>query len=213
MLSLKCLTSIKNWVSLVSQRYAKANKPRTEGYIPEKPTTHLMYYDANNLYGWGMSQPLATSGFEWVNIATEKEIVCHPDDAKKGYILEYPNELHDSHIAYPLAPEQMRLKDEWMSVYQQNLLREIGGSLEPVKLVPNLRNKERYIVHYRNLKLYLSLGMRLKKMHRALRFDQRPWMEPYIRHNTELRKRATNDFEKDLFLEAVKNGGCEVPPF
>jgi hypothetical protein len=74
-----------------------------------------------------------------------------------------------------------------------------GGSLETgVKLVPNLRNKERYIVHYWNLKLYLSLGMRLKKIHRALRFDQRPWMEPYIRHNTELRKGATNDFEKDL---------------
>jgi hypothetical protein len=74
-------------------------------------------------------------------------------------------------------------------------LREIGRSLETVKLVPNLRNKERYIVHYRNLKLYLSLGMWLKKIHRALRFDQRPWLESYIRHNTELRKRATNDFE------------------
>jgi hypothetical protein len=86
-----------------------------------------------------------------------------------------------------------------MSEYQQNHLREIGGSLETVKLVPNLRNKERYIVHYRNLKLYLSLGMRLKKIHRALRFNQRPWMEPYIKHNTELRKRATNDFEKDLY--------------
>jgi hypothetical protein len=162
-----------------------------------------MYYDANNLYGWGMSQPLATGGFEWVNIATEEEIVCHPDDAEKGYILEvdleYPKELHDSHSAYPLSPERMRVKDKWMFGYQQNLLREIGGSHETVKLVPNLRNKERYLVHYRNLKLYLSLGMQLKKIHRALRFDQRPWMEPYIRHNTELRKRATNDFKKDLY--------------
>jgi hypothetical protein len=68
-----------------------------------------------------------------------------------------------------------------------------------VKLVPNLLNKEWYIVHYINLKLYLSLGMRLKKIHRALRFDQRHWMEPYIRHNTELRKRVTNNFEQDLF--------------
>jgi hypothetical protein len=91
------------------------------------------------------------------------------------------------------------VKDEWMSEYQQNLLREIGGSLETVKLVPNLRNKERYIVHYMNLKLYPSLGMRLKKIHRALRFDHRPWMEPCIRHNMELRKRASNDFEKDLY--------------
>jgi hypothetical protein len=96
-------------ISMVSQRYAKAYNPRIEGYIPEKPTTHLMYYDANNLYGWGMSQPLATGGFEWVNIVTEEEIVYHPDDAEKGYNLEvdleYPKELHDSHSAYPLAPE------------------------------------------------------------------------------------------------------------
>jgi hypothetical protein len=140
-------------VSMVSQRYAKANNPHIEGYDPEKPTAHLMYYDANNLYGWGMSQPLATGGFEWVNIAMEEEIVHHPDDAENGYILEvdleYPKELHDSHSAYPQAPEQMRVKDEWMSEYQQNLLREIGGSLETVKLVPNLRNKERHIVSLR----------------------------------------------------------------
>jgi hypothetical protein len=124
---------LRGGVSMVSQRYAKANNPRIEGYIPEKPTTHLMYYDANNLYGWGMSQPLARGGFEWVNIAMEEEIVRHRDDAEKGYILEvdleYPKELYDSHCAYPLAPERMRVKDDWMSVYQRNLLREIGGSL------------------------------------------------------------------------------------
>ncbi|MEW8688825.1 MAG: hypothetical protein AB2556_23655, partial [Candidatus Thiodiazotropha sp.] len=67
------------------------------------------------------------------------------------------------------------------------------------KLVPNLRNKDRYVLHYRNLQLYMSLGMRLTKVHRALRFEQSPWMEPYIRMNTELRKKATSDFEKDLY--------------
>jgi hypothetical protein len=196
---------LRGGVSMVSQKYAKANNLHFEVYISKKPTTHLMYYDANNLCGWGMSQPLATGGFEWVKISMEEEIVRHPDDAEKGYIfevdLEYPKELHDSHSAYPLAPERMKVKDEWISEYQQNLLREIGGggSLETVKMVPNVRIKERYIVHYRNLKLYLSLGMWLKKIHRALKFDQRPWMEPYIRHNTELRKRATNYFEKDLY--------------
>ena len=69
---------------------------------------------------------------------------------------------------------------------------------EVEKLVPNLRNKERYVLHYRNLQLYISLGMCLKEIHRALRFEQSPWMEPYIRMNTELRKQATNTFEKDL---------------
>ena len=67
------------------------------------------------------------------------------------------------------------------------------------RLVPNLRNKDRYVLHYRNLQLYTSLGMRLTKVHRTLRFDQSPWVEPYIRMNTELRKKAASDFEKDLY--------------
>jgi hypothetical protein len=99
---------LRGGISMVSQRYAKANNLHIEGYIPEKPTTHLMYYDANNPYGWGMSQPLARGGFEWF----EEDIFHHPDDAEKGYILEvdleYPKELHNSHSAYPLAPERMK---------------------------------------------------------------------------------------------------------
>ena len=68
---------------------------------------------------------------------------------------------------------------------------------EVEKLVLNLRNKDRYVLHYRNLQLHTSLGMRLSKIHRALRFDQSPWMEPYIRMNTELRKKAASEFEND----------------
>ena len=77
------------------------------------------------------------------------------------------------------------------------LWRWVGAEVE--KLVPNLRNKVCYVFHYRNLQLYTSLGMRLTKVHRALRFDQSPWMEPYIRMNTELRKKAASDSEKDLY--------------
>jgi hypothetical protein len=86
-----------------------------------------------------------------------------------------------------------------MSEYQHGLL---GAGVAPTKvekLVPNLRDKDRYVLHYRNLQLYLSLGMKLKKVHRALSFKQSPWMEPYIRMNTELQKQATSDFEKDLY--------------
>ena len=86
-----------------------------------------------------------------------------------------------------------------MSEYQHELLGVGVASSEVEKLVPNLYNKNRYVLHYRNLQLYLSLGMRLTKVHRALRFQQSCWMEPYIRLNTELRKKATSGFEKDLF--------------
>ena len=83
-----------------------------------------------------------------------------------------------------------------MSEYQKELR---GMSVEVIKLEPNLFVKMKYVLHSRNLQLYLSLGMGLKKVHRALRFNQSPWMEPYIRMNTELRKEATSDFEKDLY--------------
>ena len=65
--------------------------------------------------------------------------------------------------------------------------------------MPNLRDKTRYVLHYRNLQLYLQLGMRLKKIHRALRFNQSPWMESHIHKNTELRKQARSTLEQDLY--------------
>ena len=149
-----------------------------------------------------MSQYLPTSGFRWVDDCQQlaKTIAEHPAE---GYILEvdlqYPEDLHDAHNAYPLAPERMVVEKGWMSEYQHSLLSVGAAPTEVEKLVPNLRNKSRYVLHYRNLQLYMSLGLRLTAVHRALRFDQSPWMEPYIRKITELRKKATSDFEKDLY--------------
>ena len=91
------------------------------------------------------------------------------------------------------------VQKKWMSEYQHNLLDVGVAPTEVEKLVPNLRNKDRYVLHYRNLQLFTSVGMRLTKIHRALRFDQSPWMEPYIRMNTGLTKKAASDFEKDLY--------------
>lgn len=196
---------LRGGISMVSKRHAKANNPRVEGHDPSKPNSHILYLDANNLYGWAMSRPLPTGGFRWVEDCGPLSalIAEHSADSPEGYILEvdleYPKELHKAHNAYPLAPERMVVQKEWMSAYQNNLLGPGGAPTEVEKLVPNLRDKKHYVLHYRNLQLYLSLGMRLKKIHRALRFAQSPWMEPYIRMNTELRKQAASTFEKDLY--------------
>ena len=196
---------MRGGVSMVSKRYAKANTPLIEGYDSSKPKTHILYLDANNLYGGAMSEPLPTGDFQWVADCAlaqlAKYIIEHPADSREGYILEvdleYPRELHNAHNAYPLAPERMIVKKKWMSEYQRSLIGVTHTEVE--KLVPNLGNKDHYVLHYRNLQLYLSLGMRLTKVHRTLRFQQSCWMEPYIRLNTQLRTKATSNFEKDLF--------------
>ena len=155
-----------------------------------------------------MSQPLPTGDFRWEGCDKLAEsILEHPIDSPDGYILEVdlesPKELHEEHNAYSPPPERMMVQKEWMYEYQYGL----GNWVVPTevkKLVPNLHNKERYVLHYRNLQLYLSLGMHLKKIHRALCFKQSPWTEPYIRMNTEFRKQDSSDFEKDLY-KLMKN--------
>ena len=129
----------------------------------------------------------------------------HPKDSDKGCILEvdleYLQELHESHNTYPLAPERLVVQKEWISDNQNGLWND---ATEVEKLLPNLMNKSKDVVHYHNLQFYLSLGMKLKKIQRVLEFKHSTWMEPYIRMNTELRKKAMSDFEKDLY-KLMKN--------
>ena len=96
--------------------------------------------------------------------------------------LEYPNALHDLHNDYPLAPES--IKPEESNV---------------VKLIPNLGNKNKYVVHYENLKLYESLGLKITRIHRGISFCESGWLKKYIDLNTNLRTQADNGFEKDFF--------------
>ena len=192
---------LRGGISMVSHHHAQANNPQMQNYNPDQPTSFLQYLDSNNLYGWAMSQYLPTGGFQWVNYTDQ--ILETPADADRGFILEvdleYPASLHRQHNDYPLAPEKMKVTNTMMSPYQQKLIDELGVSISCEKLVPNLMNKSRYVVHYRNLQLYLSLGLKLTKVHKVLQFQQSPWMAPYITKNTELRKTATNDFEKDFY--------------
>ena len=135
---------------------------------------------------------------------TEKQIISWRANQKTGFFLqvdlEYPKELHDKHNGYPLAPEKIKVSERWQSPYQKKLAKELNITKDKAeKLLLTLKDKKNYVVYYRNLQLYLSLGMRLKKVHIVIAFDQKDWMEPYIRLNTKLRKKATSDFEKNFF--------------
>ena len=121
-----------------------------------------------------------------------------------GYILEvdleYPQELHDIHNDYPLAPENINIPKEWLSDYCLKIANVYNITTGTVKkLVPNLMNKNNYVIHYRNLQQCLELGMKLKKIHRVLKFKQKDWMKPYIDFNTQKRKEATNEADKNHF--------------
>ena len=156
-------------ISTEMQRFCKANNPYLHDYDPEKETIYMVYFDANNLYGWAMSLPLPVGNFRWARkMPTEKQIMSWQVKRKTGYILEvdleYPQELQEEHNSYPLAPERTQVPEEWYSPYQQSLARELGLTKDKTeKLLLTLRDKKNYVLHYRNLQLYLSLGMRLKK--------------------------------------------------
>ena len=187
---------MKGGISYISRRRSKI----------DEDDKFIMYWDANNLYGWAMNQPLPYCDF---NFLTKKEIseFClnsFSENSPIGYILdvdlEYCKKLHDSHSDYPLAPEKLKISSDMLSKYCSNIANKYGIKVGGVnKLVPNLRDKIKYVVHYRNLQYYLSLGMKLIKVNRILKFKRSNWLKKYIEFNTETRKNAVSEFEKNFF--------------
>ena len=121
-----------------------------------------------------------------------------------GYLLEvdleYSDKLHELYNDYSLAPEKLAVSSDMLSKCCKKIADKYEKKVGDVKkLIPNLGNKTNHLVHYRNLQLYLSLGMKLTKIHRVLKFKQSDWMKKYIDFNTEKRMNAANDFEKDFF--------------
>ena len=197
---------LRGGISYIANRYGKANNKYMKKYDEKAPSKYIMYLDANNLYGWAMCQYLPTGRFRWM---TQKQIdkidlAKYKEDSDKGIILEvdlkYPKELHDLHNDYPLAAEKIKVTNDMLSEYCKNISDKYNISIGLVhKLIPTLSNKKNYVLHYRNLQLYLSLGLKVDKIHRVLEFKQSPWLKQYIDFNTEKRKSAKNDFEKDFF--------------
>ncbi|GET54475.1 hypothetical protein GLOIN_2v1775922 [Rhizophagus irregularis DAOM 181602=DAOM 197198] len=94
----------------------------------------------------------------------------------------------------------MKVKKEWLSKKQQEIIACSEQRYTPTdKLIPNLFDKDEYVVHYRNLQYYVSQGLVIKKVYEAIKFEQAPWMKPYIEFNTAERAKAKNDFEKDFY--------------
>ena len=180
---------IRGGISIISNRYGEANnKYMGRGFNENKPSKYLMYLDANNLYGGAMSEKLPTHGFKWLSSGEMEKLfnnrvvqVWNKNPCILEVDLEYPKNLHDLHNDYPFCPERVECKN----------------GVE--KLIPNLRDKTKYIIHYKNLIQCLKAGIKLKKIHRGIKFIESEWMKPYIEMNTNLRTEARNNFEKDFF--------------
>ena len=165
----------------------KANYKYMKNYDKNKELSYIQYLDASNLHEWAMSQKLPVNGFKWIRNTSkiDKEFIKNYDeDSDKEYLLEvdvkYPRKLHQLHGDLPFLPKRMKID-------------------KCKKLVCNLRNKKKYIVHIRSLKQALNHGLKLENVHRIIEFNQEAWLKNYIDTNTELRKIAKNDFEKDFF--------------
>ncbi len=206
--------SLRGGISMISKRYSKANNPRMSQYDPSQPEKHIAYWDANNLYGWAMSQHLPRGNFRWLEPREFEAIDWEslPDGSPTGYFVEcdldYPEELHDAHNEYPLAPERATISEKFLSETQRDIHSHYSFERngEYSKLVPNLYAKQKYSLHYRNLKFYLAHGLKLRKVHRVIEFEQTPWMRKYIETNQNLRAASTEDFEKAFFK--FMNNSC-----
>ena len=179
---------IRGGISIISNRYGKANNKYMKDFNKKELSKYLMYVDANNLYGAAMSEKLPVHSFkemtnkELENIFNNQIVqVWEKTPCILEVDLEYPEELHDLHNDYPLCPERV----------------ECDRGVK--KLIPNLRHKNNYVIHYKNLMQCLRLGMKLKKIHRGIKFIESAFLKPYIDKNTKLRTQAKNNFEKDFF--------------
>ena len=157
---------------------------------------YLLYLDANNLYGYSMSQPLPYSNFKWSNDLTLDNIQTGIYEVD----ISIPKELHYRFKDYPLCPEIKSIPENNLSEYQKYLNNKLNIEYSEAdkKLILDLLSKKNYKV-YKNLEYYIQRGINIDEVHKILTFDEKPFLKKYIDLNTELRKNSNNDLEKDLF--------------
>lgn len=179
--------AMRGGVTHCTRRYATANNKYLSTYDENKTQSYLMYYDANNLYGWAMSQPLPYKDFQWVDVDTDFEVA---PDSDVGYFLEvdlmYPDDknIHDWHADYPFCPEK-----------------KIPEDVNDERLITDLTSKKNYVLHHSYLNVCIKNGLVLEKIHRILAFKQKPWLKPYIDYNIKRRAAATSSSEKDFYKQ------------
>jgi hypothetical protein len=153
-----CEQGIRGGISMICNRYAKANNKYMKDYDNQSPSTYIASWDANNLYGKAMSEKLPVGKYRWLSAKdiANFDIFTISDDSNIGYIvecdLEYPEKLHDLYNDYPLTAENIQIPGDMLSSYNNKALKK-NNNIHTIctKLTPNLMNKTKYICHYKNL--------------------------------------------------------------
>ena len=124
-----------------------------------------------------------------------------PDNNEHGFLiecdLEYPSSIHKKTKYFPFSPEKKTRKVEDFSPYMTTHKPEKYKPTE--KLIMDQTNKQRYFLHYRDLKFYIRHGIRILNVHTVYKFKQSPWLATYIKYNTEQRSKAKTEFEKHFY--------------
>ena len=197
-------SSIRGGVSLIAKRHATANNKYLRDFDASKPSSYLAYLDANNLYGAAQCDLLPQKSFRWLDAQEIQsfDLMSIACDATKGYVLEidlnYPEELHESHNSFPLAPEKYSVQYEQLSDFQKCLIDE-ELFCKGEKLIAHLGPRRKYICHYRNLQFYLKHGLKLEKIHRVLEFEQAAYVREYIEFNTKMRAQCSSVWMSNSF--------------
>ena len=217
--------AVRGGICHASVRYARANnKYMGSLFRPDEESSFILYIDATNLYGEAMTHALPTGDFNWlsedecraaeVSLSGSEEMReaffrVDPETLGWYYILqvdlEYPPEIHDRDDDYPMAPELLDITPEMLSETQHRLVIKYYNAAVPgsKKLICSLLNKCNYVVFGQILRLYLSRGLRLTKVHRGIKFTADPYMAGYIQHNTERRFANRDDETKKNFYKGM----------
>ena len=179
-------------------------------YIKSDNNAVILHIDMNNLYGISMLQHLPTSNFQIYesNSITESfinKVLSTHDCSNLGYVLLvyliYPDNIKYKTKNFPFCPENKTIGPNNFTEYMQE---HVPKPFRPIgKLICDQTNKEYYIVHYRNLKFYIRIGMIISKLHRIVSFDQSPWLQRYIDYITKKTAEADSDFMKDYHKNLI----------
>jgi hypothetical protein len=200
-------SALRGGFSCVISKYDRANNPLCPGYDQRKPINYLINIDQTNLYGFSMMQKLPYRNFRWMTQSQIKQLNLYKldQDPDVGYMLEvtlvYDSCLHKKHNCFPLAPQKKKIEYSQLSPTAKEICDKfkLKPSLNSTKLIADFSRKEKYILHYKNLMLYMKLGLRVVKVHRVISFDQKAIVKKFIKFNTMMRKQANNPFEVQFF--------------